>query len=177
MNQPNYTLMLSGIPAMREVAAIRTRAARDEAMKQARTPEDRAKAQALYYDQVRQNRSWFDDQEQFLRACIEYEKGHAEGREIVIPKRSKKATKNIIGAREYDDLMSPLELIATMTAQGLPPEVQAIMLLVEGLLECEPGPQRDLIFGQIQMLVLDLHHRAQQVGGGRGSLRLGLLRR
>lgn len=158
MNRPNYALLLSGIPAMREVAAIRTRSAREQALKHASTPSERSSIDGRYYDEVRENRAWFDDQEAFLRACIEHEKGHA----IVIPKRSKKATRHIVGAKEYDEVLSPLELVGSMLTAGLPPEVQAIMLMVEGLLDGPASSEKALIVGQIQAMVLDMYMRVEQ---------------
>lgn len=165
MSRPNYQLLLSGIPAMREVAAVRTRAARDQALKHAFSSSERSTIEGRYYDEVRQNRSWFDDQESFLHACIEHEKGQ----EMVIPRRSKKATRYIVGAQEYDQILSPLELVGSMLAVGLPPEVQAIMLMVEGLFEGPPSPEKALALGQIQAMVLDMYMRAEQAERAEGA--------
>jgi hypothetical protein len=168
MSRPNYQLLLSGIPAMREVAAVRTRSARDQALRHAYTPSERSTIEGRYYDEVRQNRHWFDDQEAFLHACIEHEKGQ----EIVIPKRVRKPTRHIIGAKEYEDVLSPLELVGSMLAAGLPPEVQAVMLLVEGLIEGPASAERALIVGQIQAMVLDMYMRAEPADSGQDGSRL-----
>lgn len=165
MDRPNYRLLLSGIPAMREIAAIRTRAARDEALKRARTPEERSKINSLFYDEVGQNRAWFDDQELFLSACIEHEKG----KKVPIPKRTKKPTRRIIGAAEYDAVLSPLELVGAIIAAVLPPEVQAIMLLVMGLIDGPPSVESALVIGQIQAMVLDMYMRGEQVNREDGA--------
>lgn len=170
MNRPNYALLLSGIPAMREVAAIRTRAARDEALKRARTVEERSNVESIFYDEVRQHRGWFDEQEVFLQACIQ----HENGQKIAIPKRVKKPTRHIIGAKEYEDVLSPLELVGSMLAAGLPPEVQAIMLMVEGLFEGPPSAEKALVVGQIQAMVLDMYMRAEQANSRREGAKVGV---
>lgn len=161
MNRPNYKLLLSAIPGMREVAAIRTRAARDEALKRARTPEERSSINLLFYDEVGQNRSWFDDQEVFLRACIELE----AGKEVKVPRRTKKPTQRIIGAADYDAVLSPFDLFDSIMTALLPPEVQAIMLLVESLISGPPSTERALVIGQIQMMVLDMYMRTEKADG------------
>lgn len=166
MNRPNYKLLLSGIPAMREVAAIRTRAARDEALRRARTPEERSSIETLFFDEVRQNLSWFDEQEVFLRACIELE----EGGKVEIPRRTKKPTRRIIGAADYDAVLSPLELIGAIMAAVLPPEVQGIMSLVEGLIDGPRSLERALVIGQIQAMVLAMYMRTEQADREDGAL-------
>lgn len=169
MNRPNYKLLLSGLSGMREVAAIRTRAARDEALKRARTPEVRSHIESLFYDEVRQNRAWFDDQEAFLRACIELE----EGKEVSIPKRTKKPTQRIAGSADYDSLLSPLELVdavlGAVLGAVLPPEVQAIMQLVVGLIDGQPSPKRTLVIGQIQVMLMDIYMRTEQADRADGA--------
>lgn len=165
MNRPNYKLLLSSIPAMREVAAIRTRGARDEALRRARTDEERSSIESLFYDEVRQNWGWFEEQEAFLRACIELD----EGKEVKVPRRTKKPTKRIIGAAKYDAVLSPLDFIGAVMGAVMPPEVQAIMLLVEGLIEGALSNERALVIGQIQAMVLDMYMRTEEASREDGA--------
>lgn len=86
-----------------------------------------------------------------------------------LPKRTKKPTRRIIGAAEYDAVLSPLELIGAIIAAVLPPEVQAIMLLVMGLIDGPPSVESALVIGQIQAMLLDMYMRGEQVSREDGT--------